>query len=168
MTTTNANTIIKSVSTHEPTQFDFQKFIEHISSHEGCERRAFSFMADLNTFFYFEELMLAQRDLAESNITNFVDTHRDEVLSYKPESLKKISDVYLLKAIRGITSLNSYCKEKTGTTFMRKLKKDEDGWIYRDCRNFFELFEDEFNNHYNPRHISENDFRNIRWDKKIK
>ena len=148
--------------------FDLLKFADMMDHYEDFERKAFVFMADLNSYFYFESLIQAQKDLDQRNLTQFLDKHLISVMSYSSDNARVIADRYLLKAIREIVELNTIYKQITGNVFMRMLKKDEEGmWDREMCRQFFYNFEAQFDAWYNPENLDGENFRDIRWRKRI-
>lgn len=168
-TTTNTINLAKIHTEPRNGDFDLLKFADMMDHYEDFERKAFCFFADLNSFFYFESLVQAQKDLEKKNLTQFLDKNLLSVLSYSSDNARTIADRYLLKAIRAIVDLNTMYKSITGNVFMRKLKKDEEGVWDRDmCRQFFYNFEAEFDAWYNPENLDGENFRDIRWRSRSK
>lgn len=146
--------------------FDFFKFIDAVAMRNDFKRMAFSFMADLSSFFYFEELGDALTAKEQGYYSQFAMANLDEMLSWTPSQVANMEHRYLAKAVRGITTMNSKYREETHETFMRKIKKEDGLWDLQDTRDFFQEFEETFDRHYNPKNIPGQGFRDIAWPSK--
>ncbi len=141
--------------------FDFTEFCQALTQSEGNKLEGLSFMGELANFFYWQDIEIYKDD-PESV---FLRNHLVDALEER-EYIKNRQNVFLLKAIRSITTLNSRYKKQTGKRFILvKISKEDGIWNRNEVLELLEAFEDLFNEVWNREALPNRNFRDLQWMK---
>lgn len=161
--TTRTNTEINNTAATANYAISFKHFLEALAVDEGNRRTGISFMADLYSFFFWEQVIIAKEMLDQGYTTEFANKHLVS-LCEKPEYMRSRMHYHGLKAIRTLTALNSHYREKTGKRFILvKLSKEDGLYNFSEIKKLFQDFEDQYNLYHNPENIEGRNFADTNW-----
>lgn len=145
------------------TIFDFEMFVDALEYDEGNRRTGLSFMADLYNFFFWEDVLTSQELFEKNIVTDFTERHITTICEKREYVVSKMH-YHGLKAIRTLLALNSHMREINGKYFvLKKLNKEDGLYDFRDVKEVFDAFENQFNQHHNPENIPGRNFADTNW-----